>query len=431
MWQPINVSLSPNVFFKDVLKAVRILFSPSSWVKGPEIRQLEVDFARLFPDFQSISFVSGRTSLLAILKAFGLTKDAEVLCQSFSCVVVPSAIIASGAKPIFVDIEKDSFNMDPTDLSGKITSKSQAVIIQHTFGYPARMESLLAIAKKNNLLVIEDCAHGIGIAYKGRQLGTFGEAAFFSFGRDKPISSVFGGMAITKDKRLTKKIRAFQKSLAYPPEIWVVQQLFHPLFFALILPVYNFLSFGKMILVVSQFLKLLSLPVTRREKRGGFPPKMRARLPNGLASLARFQLRRLKGFNQTRREISQFYRSSLGGLPIILPSFQIGKKSWPLLRFTIKTERAWALYQFAKKRGVLLNNWYCPAISPRGVKFSKIGYKPESCPVAEAEARRVVNLPTHPKMKLKDAQKVVRIIRAFFSPQSKKGLVKTFLRSFE
>lgn len=418
MWQPINVSLSPNAFLRDVLKAVRILFSPRSWVRGAEIHQLEIDFTKLFPDFESISFVSGRTSLLAILEAFRLTKDAEVLCQAFSCVVVPSTIIAAGAKPIFVDIEKDSFNMDPTDLSGKITPKSRVVIIQHTFGYPARMESLLTIAKKNNLLVIEDCAHGIDIAYKGRQLGTFGEAAFFSFGRDKPISSVFGGMAITKDKRLAKKIRAFQKSLAYPSEIWVVQQLFHPLIFALILPVYNFLSFGKIVLVVSQFFKLLSVPVTRREKRGDFATKMRARLPNGLASLARFQLKRLESFNQTRRKISQFYRSSLGSFPISLPSFRIGEKSWPLLRFTIKTKRAQALYQFAKKRGVILNNWYCPAISPMGVKFSKIGYNPESCPIAEAEAKKVINLPTHPKMKLKDAQKVVEIIQDFFRLQS-------------
>jgi dTDP-4-amino-4,6-dideoxygalactose transaminase len=419
MFEPITVSLSPNVLSQDVKKAIKVLFSPNKWVKGNKIRLLEKEFARLFPGFKAISFVSGRTALLAILKSLGISQGDEVLVQSFTCVVVANAVIELGAKPVFVDIEKETFNINLEDLRKKITPKARTIIVQHTFGYPVKMKEILALAQKHKLKVIEDCAHGIGISYQGKKLGMFGEAAFFSFGRDKGISSVFGGMAISKDKKVTQKLKDYQKKLSYPSASWVVQQLLHPIIFSLILPVYNFFSLGKFILVFSQKLKLLSWPVGRQEKKGVFPKILLAKMPNGLACLAHFQLKKLSDFNESRARWVKFYASRLKNLPVKIPDYKIKSRVFPLLRFTIRTEESQSLYEFAKKKGVILNNWYCPAVSPAGSNYQAVNYDPSLCPIAERVSLEVVNLPTHPRVTLEKAKKIVKVVREFFHDQDK------------
>jgi dTDP-4-amino-4,6-dideoxygalactose transaminase len=415
MFTPISVSLSPNVFPKDVLEALKLLLSPRKWLRGNKVAGLEKDFTKLFPEFETISFLSGRTALLAILKALGIGEGDEVACQSFTCVVVPNSILETGAKPVFVDIEKSSFNLSPADLTRKVTPRTRAIIVQHTFGFPAQIKKILALARQHHLFVIEDCAHGIAVSLKGKKLGTFGDAAFFSFGRDKVLSSVFGGLAITRKRSLAQKIRSFQKELPHPTAFWVIRQLLHPLLFAVILPLYNFLSLGKVILVSSQRFGLLSFPVQKKEKGGCFDKNLLARLPNSLASLAKSQLKRLDRFNQVRCEHVAFYAQRLANLPLKLPCYQSPEgETFPLLRFTIQVDKPQALYEFAKKRGVILNNWYYPAISPRGVLYEAIGYDPATCPIAEKVSFQVLNLPTHPRMTLKKTAKVVEVIEDFF-----------------
>src|SRR5581483_4013141 len=113
--------------------------------------------------------------------------------QAFTCVAVPNSVLWTGAKAIYADIDETG-NLDPKDLEKKITKKTKAVIIQHTFGIAANMDAIQKVLKGKKIILIEDCAHALGASYKGKKLGTFGEFAFFSFGRDKVISSVFGGM---------------------------------------------------------------------------------------------------------------------------------------------------------------------------------------------------------------------------------------------
>jgi perosamine synthetase len=417
MTEPISVSLLPNAFNQDLGLALRFLFSPSKWIRGREVKLLEKDFARLFPGFGVASFICGRTALLAILKSLGIGQGDEVLLQSFTCVVVANAIKKLGSLPVYVDIKKDSYNLDPADLEKKITPKSRALIVQHSFGYPAEMTKIMAIAKKYRLKLIEDCAHGIGAEFKGQKLGTFGQAAFFSFGRDKVISSVFGGMAITGDKKLLVKIRDFQDRLPYPAGFFVFRQLLYQPLFAWLLGKYYFFSLGKIFLVVLQKFKIFLKAVAKEEKKGLFPTVFLARLPNSLAGLARLQLKRLPKFNQTRKKITRFYGQNLSGLPIKQPNWQIEGKPLPLLRFTIQTNQAQDLYRFAKKQGIILNNWYYPPVSPPGVDCLAVNYQPVKCPVAEKVAARVVNLPTHPKMTLKKAQRVVETIKVFLRDQ--------------
>ena len=114
--------------------------------------------------------------------------------------------------------------------------------------------------------MIEDCAHALGASYQAKQLGTFGDAAFFSFGRDKIISSVFGGMAITNNKGLGKKITQYHEKLAFPSYFWIFQQLLHPFISSVSLRFFETFDIGKAILYLAQKLQLLSLPVYREEK---------------------------------------------------------------------------------------------------------------------------------------------------------------------
>ncbi len=410
MKKTIAISLSPNTEKKDVFLAIKLLFSPWLWLKRETVRKLEWAFKRYFGVKYAVSFNSGRSAEYAILKAAGIKKGDEILFQAFTCVVVPNSILWLGAKPIYVDFEKESLNMSPIDLKKKITPNSKTIIVQHTFGKPAKIKEIRKIAKENKLLLIEDCAHSLGANFQGRKLGTYGDAAFFSFGRDKVISSVFGGMAITNDSKIGENLLNLQKEISFPSRFWVFQQLFHPVAFSLILPLYNFFNLGKVILVILQKLNLLSRAVSNQEKKTEQPKSFPAKLPDAQATLALSQFQRLAKFNQKRKEISQIYQDKLKikGIKLLPPV-----PGEIYMRYTIISKQAKEILDYAKKRGIILGDWYQNIVDPKGVDFTKAGYSKGSCPEAEEISKQVVNLPTYPRMKPKEAQRVVNVIKEF------------------
>ncbi len=400
----IAISLSPNTQKKDYMTALAQLFSPWSYIHGQYVKKVEQWFQKYFNARFAISFDSGRSAQYAILSALGIGKGDEVLIQAFTCVAVPNSVLWTGAKPIFVDIEKNSYNMSLGDLVKKINKNSKAIIVQHTFGQAAKISEICQIAKKHKLVLIEDCAHALGASVNSQKLGTFGEAAFFSFGRDKVVSSVFGGMVVTRDKRIEERVKEFQKNLAYPSIFLIVQQLLHPIFFSMILPTYNFFNLGKVILKVSQALHLLGKPVIEMEKKGQRPRFYPRKLPNSLARLALVQLGRLESFNKKRKVIAAVYAKEL--------SIKI-KDQDIHVRFPLLVNRRDELLKSAKSRGILLGDWYSHVVDPKGVDLTKIGYAFGSCPMAEQSATKIVNLPTYPRMSVNDAQKVVRIVKNY------------------
>lgn len=406
----INIGLSPNLRVKDSFLALKLLFQPWRWKAGKETKKVEEWFKDYFRVKSAVSFNSGRSAEYAILKCLGIDSGDEVACQAFTCVAMVNPILWCQAKPVFVDIEEDSFNLSPADLEKKITGKSRIILIQDTFGVPAKREEIKKITRVHNLLLIEDCAHSLGETHNGQKIGTFGQAAFFSFGRDKIISSIFGGIAITNNISLSKKFVQYQRKLQYPSYFWIFQQLFHPVVSFFILPLYNFLGLGKFLLFIFQKLRFLSFPVYPEEKVSQRPKVFPAKLPNALAILAFNQLKNLEEFNKKRAEIAKIYQEKLKGLPVKLP--RVSNLSF--LRYPILTEKAANLRKFAKRNGVILGNWYANVIDPKGVDFIKLGYKLGSCQVAEKVARQIVNLPTYPRMSLKEVYEVIKIIYNFF-----------------
>ncbi len=389
---------------QDVFLALKLLFLPFLYLKGKGVLQLEQWFRYTYKVSFAVAFNSGRSSLSVILKVLNVGKGDEVLLQAFTCVAVPNAVIWQGAKPRYVDID-NSFTMDVLDMEKKITHKTKAIIVQHTFGIPAKMEKIIAIAKKRKIIVIEDCAHGIDYTYQNKKIGTFGDLAFFSFGRDKAISSVFGGMAITNNEVFGKKLRQFEKKQNYPGMFWTFQQLFHPVAFSLILPLYNFFSFGKVILVVLQKLHLLSFPVSQKEKAADKTELFVRKFPNAPSVLALSQLRRIQKFNHARRETAKRYIAEFKSNNLTFSTVV------PYLRFPLLVENREYVLSYCRKRNIFLGKWYAEVIDPKGVSLQNVQYKKGMCPKAELFARKIINLPTYPTLEKKQTEKVIEVLK--------------------
>jgi len=408
--RPIAIGLSPNVERDDILLALKTLLSPWQWHQQKETEKLEKEFAQKFGEkYHALAINSGRSAQYLILKALGIKEGDEVAIQAFTCTVVPNSILWLKAKPIYIDIDQ-SYNMRTGDLKKKITPKTKVIIVQHTFGFPANIKAIKKIAQKQKIFLIEDCCHSLGATYKEKPIGSFGDASFFSFGRDKALSSVFGGMILCSNDKLYHKIKKLRDHLGLPPKAWIAQQLFHPLAFKLILPLYN-LYLGKLLILTLQKFHLLSRAVYPQEKISQQPKIFPQKMPGGLAILAQNQLKKLERFTQHRKKIAQIYFSNLQGLNLGLPPKTAGA-SW--LRFPIIHPQADKLYQYAKKRNILLGNWYWGVVMP-AKNLTTVKYKKGSCPQAEKFSQTVINLPTYPILTRKETLRVVKIIKQWLN----------------
>ena len=351
-----------------------------------------------------------------------MKKGTDVLLQAFTCNAVPNPILWANLNPVYIDCN-DDFNIDTEKLSIRLASlvqdktKTSVLVLQHTFGLPANMDEIMALARDKNLTVIEDCAHALGAEFNARKIGTFGKAAFFSFSRDKVISSVYGGMVVTNYDEIGKKLEELQKEFGMPSYYWIFQQVLHPILLNfVILPIYNFLDLGKIFLILSQWLHILSKAVHWKEKRGLKPDYFPKALPNALALMAQNQFNKLEKFNKHRQEISEFYYNKLKDTKFTLPT----RENNIFLRFAIKHPKAHEIiYEAWHKKNILLGDWYTTPIAPDDTKLDQMHYKIGSCPNSEKLSRETLNLPTHINISLQprsgqaisDAQRIVNFLK--------------------
>lgn len=412
---PILINLSPNAQSADIKLAARLLLRPRRWLKGKGVKQLEGQFRRHFQADSAFSCKTGRAALWLALKAIGLKPGDEVLLQAFTCVVVPNAVRFHGAQPVFVDTRSGSFNISVSDLKKKITSKTKAVIVQHIFGYPDDLSAIKKLCRERRLILIEDCAQSLGAEYQGQPVGTWGDMAFFSFGRDKIISSVSGGMLIVNRSGFTPKVKDHYQYFGLASPGFVAKHLLHPLIFAVVNPLYFFgrwkkFSLGKAVLFIAQVLGLVNRPVQPIELQGNQPSKQGQKLANALAILARQQFSHLNWNLRRRRQIARLYSKELSSWSIKLTPDQ--RPSY--LRFPLLVSQPDKLIQLARDQGIILGNWYQNLIAPEGVNLERIGYRPGACPRAEKLTARVVNLPTYPKLSDNEARRVISLVKQYF-----------------
>lgn len=409
-FKPISISLSPNVQKDDLKVALNLLIRPWLWRKGKAIKELEESFKNYLGVRYAFSFNSGRSAFYAILKALELEKGTGVAMQAFTCNAVPNPVLWADLGPVYIDCNTDDYNMSASDLEAKISPNTKVLVVQHTFGLPANIDQIRAICEAKNLILIEDCAHSLGAAYNGMKVGLFGKASFFSFSRDKVISSVYGGMAVTNDPLLAEKIQQAQANFGMPSICWTMQQILHPiLLHYIILPIYNFLDLGKIFLVASQVLHILSKAVSWKEKRGLRPDYFPKALPNALAMMALNQLAKIEKFNAHRKKVAEYYFKELAN-----SKFELPKNDGIFLRFTVKHLKAHEiLYEAWHKQNILLGDWYTTPIAPFDTKMEEIKYKMGTCPTAERLSKQTLNLPTHINISQKDAERIVNFLKKY------------------
>jgi perosamine synthetase len=411
MKYPIHISLSPNTESEDARTALETLVTPTRW-RDEQVLEAAEGLLSAQLNRQSVVLTSsGRTALFYLLQAHGVTAGDEVILQAFTCSVVPAAITAAGARPVYVDIDAKTYNLNPAAIEAKITPQTKAIIVQHTFGIPADLAAIQALAARHHLLIIEDCAHAFGAIYHGQPVSTFGDSAFLSFGRDKLVSTVFGGAVTSLDTTVMEQLRRRLQNLPLPPTGWIIQQLLHPLLVHGLLPWYFEASVGKVALVLLQKLGLLSKAVTSEEKKNRLPHHASYAFSPALGHLLVRQLKVYDANLARRRAIARRYQEALQSvsgitLPAVLPNTD---PAW--LRFPLQVAEPERLHERARQFDMILGDWYDTPLAPRDVEPQSFHYVPGSCPEAEAVAQHVINLPTYPRLTDEQVDRIISFVK--------------------
>ncbi|WP_310603773.1 DegT/DnrJ/EryC1/StrS family aminotransferase [Anaerosporobacter sp.] len=181
----------------------------TGWVSanGRFVKEFEEKFAEYCGCKYAVSCSNGTVSLHLILLAMGIGSGDEVIMPTLTYIATANTVRYCGATPVFVDSEEDTFNIDPKKIEEKITSRTKAIMPVHLYGLPANMEAIMELSKKYNIPIIEDAAEAHGAEFKGERVGSFGLAASFSFFGNKVITSGEGGMVVTNDEELYKKMK--------------------------------------------------------------------------------------------------------------------------------------------------------------------------------------------------------------------------------
>src|SRR6266849_4311159 len=188
------------------------------FIQGPQIAEFERAFEQRAGQGTAISAAYGRIAFYYILKALDMPAGSEIIFPALTFWVVPELAKAAGLTVVFADVDPLTFNLDPDSVERVITSRTRVIVPTHLYGLPCDMDRILDIASRHNLIVIEDCAHALGAAYKSRPVGTFGTGALFSFQTLKPLNCYGGGIALVQDPALAAKVRRIVEALPWPSE---------------------------------------------------------------------------------------------------------------------------------------------------------------------------------------------------------------------
>lgn len=374
-------------------------------VTGPHTAQLEKVLSDTFKA-DAVTFASGRQGLLALLKSIGLKPGEEILIQSYTCVVLPNAIHAAGGVPVYVDIERDTLNLDIADVEKRITPRTRAIICQHTFGIPADAAALRKICDAHGIFLIEDCAHILPDSPTS-EIGKWGDFLLLSFGRDKAISGVGGGAMLSRKPEITAKLKQEQGRATNLPWLTVSLLLDYPIWYPMLRPFYG-MGLGKAALWALGKFRMLVPILSAEEKRGNMPLALQ-KMPNGCAYLALKQLTRLQEINDHRRTLTSFYveQAKRSNWPMLGGVFA----GMPLQKFPLFVKNANGIRAHLKSHNIHLDDgWTGCVVCPETVDLPATGYEPGSDPEAEAACEMILSLPTHPTMSLKQAKTLADLL---------------------
>jgi perosamine synthetase len=210
---PVNTPLLNGNEKKYLLECIE-----SGWIssEGPFVTEFENKFSSYIGRKHGVAVANGSAALDIAMRAAGIKSGDEVIMPTFTIISPAASVVACGAKPVLVDCNRNTWNMDVTEVEKKITDKTKAIVIVHIYGLPVDMDPLISLAKKYKLKIIEDAAEMHGQTYKGKKCGSFGDVSIFSFYPNKHITTGEGGMILTDDNEIADKSK-YYRNLCFEP----------------------------------------------------------------------------------------------------------------------------------------------------------------------------------------------------------------------
>ena len=387
----------------DAAAALALLARPGRLQDGPAIDAYERAFAGRVGVRHGVGFNSARVGLLALLEALGIGEGDEVLVQVPTHIVVANAIVRAGARPVYVDCLPGNWNIDLADAERRVTPRTRALVLQHTFGIPADLDGASELARRNDLVILEDCVHALGATWRGRPVGGIGRAGFFSTEETKMISSTMGGMVVTDDDALAAQVAAARDRLPFPSRSLAARYLIKLVaYWALTEPRVH--AVARALYEASGNRQPLPTPTDAEELAGGWPADIELRLSNAQAAAALRQLGRLDENLAHRRALAARYAERLAERGLTPPAIPDGAEpSWVRYPFEVPDRDA---TEEALHGDVVLGTWFTSVLEEADSPAAG-AYPDGSCPVAERAARHLVNLPTHGRVIPADADRMV------------------------
>ncbi len=376
--------------------------------------EYEQAFAQWFGAHKALSFWKARVGLYAILKAMGIGPGDEVIIPGYTCVVDVNPVLYLKAKPVYVDIEPNTFNIDVKSLEAKITANTKVIMAQHTYGYPCDMDAIMSIAEKSGALVVEDCCHAFGSKYKDRIVGTFGQVAYFSSQWNKPYTTGLGGMVLVRDPDLADKIESLcSRELVQPSKKEVLMLTAQ-------LAVYRAFIYPRTTALAQSAFRLLTkkgVVVGSSSTSELGPAEMESDYFKAMSCVqARSGLRQLDKIERNiahRQSMAEYYDELLEEKGWVTRQHDRSTAQPVMVRYPVRiAEKAQALAEAARS-GVELGDWFeCP-LHAIEAPLADYDYEDRMCPEGEKASKEVVNLPLHPRVNKKTANKTVEFITRF------------------
>ena len=377
------------------------------------IEEYQQKFARFLGAERAFAFWKGRVALYALLRALDVGEGDEVILPGYTCVMNVNPIKYAGARPVYVDIEPKTFNMNVNLLEEKITNKTKVIIAQHTYGYPCEMDTIMKIAQSSGICVIEDCCLALGSKYQGRMVGTFGRAGYFSSQWNKPYTTGLGGMVITSDRELVERIESLAANEMCPPsgrEVFMLRMQ---------LIIYRLFIYPRTTALAQSLFRYLTKKgaVIGSSSTSEFEPVKADYFFKAMSTVqAHSGIRQLGKIEKNiahRRKMTQLYDELLTAKGW-RPSKDSRELAEPVMvRYPARiAEKDKALAQ-AAKAGIELGSWFeCP-LHPIETPLASYNYELGMCPEAEKASNEVVNLPLHPRASEKTVERSVDFITGF------------------
>lgn len=345
---------------------------------GPAISTFEEKVANYVGAKYAVAIANGTAALHAACFAAGIGEGDEVITTPITFAASSNCVLYCGGTPVFADIKPDTYNIDPADIERKITERTKAIIAVHFTGQPCEMDEIHAIAKKHNLLVIEDGAHALGAEYKGKKVGSLSDMTTFSFHPVKHITTGEGGMIVTDNPKLYERLKLF-RTHGITREDHLLKKNDGPWYYEQLELGYNY------------------------------------RITDLQCALGSSQMEKLPNFLVRRKEIAKAYDEAFASCDCIQTPYQKDgcENAWHLYVIRIKNGKRKEVFEKLREAGIGVNVHYIPVY--QHPYYREHGYEQIYCKNAEAYYEECISLPMYPALKEEEQQYVIQKVLEFVS----------------